>query len=98
MLQRDIADVGYYSFVTAAEEAEPLSTDEAGRDALLHRLMDERVQEWLALATERLADSPVPLYLIPGNDDDFGIDAILNQPGYRPVNADGKVLDMPGGL
>ena len=36
--------------------------------------MNERVQEWLALATERLADSPVPLYLIPGNDDDFVID------------------------
>ena len=52
----------------------------------------------MELATERLADSPVPLYLIPGNDDDFAIDPILDEPGYAPVNADGKVLDMPGGL
>jgi len=97
-LERDIADVGFYSFVTTAGEAERLSGDGAGRDVLLHRLMNERVAAWLELATERLADSDVPLYLMPGNDDDFGIDPILDGEGYSTVNADGKVLDMPGGL
>jgi Icc-related predicted phosphoesterase len=97
-LERDIADVGYYSFVTSAEEAERLSGDEPGRDELLHRLMNERIAAWLQLATDRLADSAVPLYLIPGNDDDFAIDAILNQSEYTPVNADGQVLDIDGGL
>jgi Icc-related predicted phosphoesterase len=97
-LERDIADVGFYSFVTTAEEADALSTDEAGRDLLLHRLMNERVEAWLQLATERLSESAVPLFLMPGNDDDFGIDAVLDRPEYAPVNADGKVLDLPGGL
>ena len=97
-LERDIADVGFYSFVTEAAEAERLATDEAGRDELLHRLMNDRVQAWLKLATERLAQSQTPLYLIPGNDDDFAIDPILNQDGFAPVNADGKVLDIPGDL
>jgi Icc-related predicted phosphoesterase len=97
-LQRDIADVGFYSFVTEAEEAERLASDEAGRDELLHRLMNERVEAWLTLATERLAKTETPLYLIPGNDDDFAIDPILNQDGFAPVNADGQVLDIPGGL
>jgi Icc-related predicted phosphoesterase len=95
-LQRDVADVGYYSFITTSEEAERLSTDEGERDRLLERLMSERVREWLALASERLADSSVPLYLIPGNDDDFVIDEILNEGGYTPVNVDGKVIDIPG--
>lgn len=97
-LQRDIADVGFYSFVTSGEEAERLSGDEAGRDELLERLMVERVHEWMALATERLADSPVPLYVIPGNDDEFTIDDALNTPGYAPINGDGRVVDIPGGL
>jgi Icc-related predicted phosphoesterase len=97
-LERDIADVGYYSFVTNAAEAERLAGDEPGRDELLHRLMNERVDAWLALATERLADSPVPLYLIPGNDDDFAIDDVLNAPGWRPVNVDGRIVDLPGDL
>jgi uncharacterized protein len=97
-LERDIADVGYYSFVTTSGEAERLSTDEASRDQLLERLMSERVEAWMALATERLAEGTVPLYLIPGNDDDFVIDPILDRPEFAPVNADGKVLDMPGDL
>ncbi len=97
-LERDIADVGYYSFVTSTEEAERLSHAEADRDVLLHRLMSERVEAWMALATERLSDGEVPLYLIPGNDDDFIIDSILDRPQYAPVNADGKVLEIPGDL
>jgi Icc-related predicted phosphoesterase len=97
-LERDIADVGYYSFETTAEEADRLAADEAGRDQLLERLMAERLQAWLELATERLADKPVPLYLIPGNDDDFSIDEVLNRPQYAPVNVDGKVVEIPGGL
>jgi Icc-related predicted phosphoesterase len=97
-LERDIADVGYYSFVTTAEEADRLSHDEAARHTLLERLMRERVEAWMQLATERLADGPAPLFLIPGNDDDFAIDEVLDEPGIAPVNADGKVLDLPGGL
>src|SRR3954464_4226099 len=77
-LERDIADVGYYSFVTTAEEADRLSRDEAGRHGLLDRLMRERGAAWMQLASQRLADSPVPMYLIPGNDDDFAIDEVLN--------------------
>jgi Icc-related predicted phosphoesterase len=97
-LERDIADVGFYSFVGSREDAERIAGDEAERDALLHRLMNERVEAWMLLATERLADSNVPLYLIPGNDDDFTIDPILDRDEFRPVNADGKVLDIPGNL
>jgi Icc-related predicted phosphoesterase len=97
-LERDIADVGYYSVVTTAAETERLATDPAARDELLHRLMNERVEEWMQLATERLGEGRVPLYVIPGNDDDFGIDPILDGPDYFPQNADGRVLDMPGDL
>jgi Icc-related predicted phosphoesterase len=97
-LERDIADVGYYSFVTTSEEAGRMSTDEAAREELLERLMGERVQAWLQLATERLADGNVPLYLIPGNDDEFVIDDILNRSRYATVNADGRVVDLPGDL
>jgi Icc-related predicted phosphoesterase len=98
VLERDIADIGFYSFVTSDTEAERLAGDEHARDQLLERLMIERVHAWMTLATERLADSSTPLYLIPGNDDEFTIDEALNTPGYGPVNSDGKVLDIPGDL
>ena len=97
-LQRDIADVGFYSFVSTAEEADRLVGDPEARDTLLHELMNERIAQWLDLADERLAGGPVPLFLIPGNDDDFAIDPILNREGSFAQNADGKVLDMPGDM
>ncbi|HEX7300379.1 MAG TPA: hypothetical protein VF257_15380 [Solirubrobacteraceae bacterium] len=97
-LERDIADVGFYSFVTTPQEAARLSTDEQARDALLHRLMNERLEAWLALATDRLAEVRAPLFVIPGNDDDFAIDPILDREDFATINADGRVLDLPGGL
>ncbi len=56
------------------------------------------MQSWLELATERLGGGDVPLVLIPGNDDEFVIDEILNRPEFSTINADGKVIDLPGGL
>ena len=78
-LERDIADVGYYSAVMSAADTERLSTDPAARDELLHGLMNDRMEKWMTLATERLAGGGVPLFVIPGNDDDFGIDPILDR-------------------
>ena len=98
VLERDIADVGYYSEVMSAADTERLATDPGARDELLHRLMNARMEEWMQLATDRLAGGDVPLFVIPGNDDDFGIDPILDRANFFPQNADGKVLDMPGGL
>ena len=61
--------------------------------------MNERVQAWLdAGRPSGSRTRTVPLYLIPGNDDDFAIDPILEPRGRFARNADGKVLDMPGGL
>src|SRR5438270_11900576 len=45
-LERDIADVGYYSFITTNHEAERLASAESDRDELLERLMSERVEAW----------------------------------------------------
>ena len=98
VLQRDIADVGFYSFISTAEEAERLANDPEARGELLHDLMNERVSEWLDLADERLGGGAVPLYLIPGNDDDFAIDPILNREGAFAQNVDGRVVDIPGDL
>src|SRR5919201_6639513 len=59
-LEREIADVGYYSFVTSGEEAERLAGDEGGRDELLHRLMSARVESWMQPPTERLTGAHGP--------------------------------------
>lgn len=86
-LERSIADLGYYAVrVTPAEHA-AMEAD----PALVRRMFDEqitrRVAAWMALAAERLEGSGVPVYVMPGNDDDFEIDPILADSAYcRNVN------------
>ena len=86
-LERSIADLGYYAVRVTAAEREAMEAD----PALVRQHFDERishrVREWMNLAAERLAGSGVPVYLMPGNDDDFVIDPILAESTYcRNVN------------
>ncbi len=58
----------------------------------------ERARDWIELAAERIGDGEIPLYLIPGVDDDPAIDVELTAPAGNPVNVDGRPLALPGGL
>ena len=92
-LERSIADLGYYAVRVTAEERAAMEAD----PALVRRHFDEqitgRVREWMDLAAERLDGSGVPVYLMPGNDDDIEIDPILEASEYcRDVNE--QVVDL----
>lgn len=58
----------------------------------------ERAQAWVELAAERIADRSIPLCLIPGAADDPAIDSELTAVERNPVNVDGLVYPLPGGL
>lgn len=92
-LERAIADLGYYAVRVTEDERRAMESD----PALVRRMFDEqitrRVRDWMALASERLEGSDVPVYLMPGNDDDFEIDPILAESAYcRNVNE--QVADL----
>ena len=92
-LERSIADLGYYAVRVTADERAAMEAD----PAIVRRAFDEqitrRVRDWMALAEERLEGSGVPVYLMPGNDDDFEIDPVLAESTYcRNVN--GEVVDL----
>lgn len=73
-LERAIADVGYYPYRSSQEEIAMLQADPDLMHALFRRKMIERVDEWVELAEERIGQSGVQFYMMPGNDDDLGID------------------------
>jgi uncharacterized protein len=96
-LEQDIANLGYYVIHTTPDEMERLREDP---DAIGRRFRSEirtRVEQWMNLAAERMEGSGVPIYLIPGNDDPYEIDDSLAKSQYC-VNADGRVVDIPGDL
>ncbi len=92
-LERSIADVGYYAVRVTADEQAAMERDPELVKRRFHEAIGRRVREWMALASERLDGSNVPVYLMPGNDDDFEIDPILAESTYCQ-NVNERVVDL----
>jgi uncharacterized protein len=92
-LERSIADVGYYSVRVTPEERAAMERDPERVTRQFREQIVARVRDWMTLAAERLEGSGVPVYLMPGNDDDFAIDSVLAESTYaRDVNE--QVIDL----
>lgn len=92
-LERSIADLGYYAVRVTPEERAAMEADPSVVRAHFDERITARVREWMDLAAERLDGCGVPVYLMPGNDDDFEIDPILAESPYaRNVNE--QVVDL----
>src|SRR5881227_1088743 len=77
-LKNSISDIGYYPYVTDQEEVDALRTDTAKMSELFRQKMIERVGEWVAMAEERIGKSGIQFYMMPGNDDDRGVDEMIS--------------------
>src|SRR5205823_630044 len=86
-----ISDIGYYPHVTTPDEIEDLETHPEKMHELFRTKMIERVAEWVALAEERIGQSGVQFYMMPGNDDDEGIDEMITHSQFV-INPVGKTI------
>lgn len=86
-LKRRISAVGFYPYVTSAEEAEAINREEKRLEGLFAHMMTERLREWLALAKQHLEPRGIRCVAMPGNDDPFYIDDVLNESDFV-VNGD----------
>ena len=68
---------GFYPRRMTVDEFERLS-DPAVLEALFEETLVESVRGWMALADERLRDTDVTAYVMPGNDDPWGVDEALS--------------------
>ncbi|HWF51518.1 MAG TPA: hypothetical protein VG294_12845 [Solirubrobacteraceae bacterium] len=95
-LVRSIADRGGYSRKSTPEEHELLSNDPAAFDEAFAEAIRERVEQWVALADERLKDSDISCYVMLGNDDDEELADILRSSRTLRYAEDG-IVELPGG-
>ena len=94
-VERALADKGLYAVAMTGEELADLDDPQI----LERRFLDAikgRLEAWMELATERLQESGTPLYLIPGNDDPYDIDPLL-EGADGVINADNRVVRLPDG-
>lgn len=76
-LERLVRQSGFYPRRMTLEEFERLS-DSAALEALFEETIVEALRGWMALADERLSSSDVTAYVMPGNDDPWGVDEVLS--------------------
>jgi uncharacterized protein len=93
-LERRIADTGYYSHRCGEDEQAALRDDPGALHALFVRKIVERLEQWMALADERLE---VPCYVNAGNDDPEQVDAVI-EASERVEFLEGRVVRMPNGM
>jgi len=73
-----ISNAGYHPYLCDKEEVERLTGDQKAQEEIFNKLMVERLQNWLKLASERYKGQQ-KLYISPGNDDRFIIDDVLKE-------------------
>jgi Icc-related predicted phosphoesterase len=76
-LKKTIEMMGYYWAHQTPDEFRTYKDDPQKVDKLFKQLMMTRLQEWIALADERLAGTKFKVYMAPGNDDHFEVDQII---------------------
>lgn len=93
-LESRIANTGYYSHRCSEDEQAALRDDPGALHALFVRKIVERLEQWMALADERLE---VPCYVNAGNDDPGEVDAVI-EASERVEFLEGRVVRMPNGM
>jgi Icc-related predicted phosphoesterase len=91
-----ISDCGAYPYICDEDTYEHLSMDKSYLDTVFKDLICKRLENWIRLAEDRLANSNVEIYVMPGNDDYPYVCEILSSSNLV-VNPEEKIVEICGG-
>jgi uncharacterized protein len=95
--ERRVGSRGYYPFRVTPEQLALFEADPAKVDLFFHEQILKVVEQWMALADQRLEGSNLRCYVSPGNDDSFEIDEVIR--GSRHVQlAEGRQVELGDGF
>jgi len=94
-LESRINNLGFYPLRVGEEELQAYQKDPKRVDRLFTEMMVKRIEEWVSLIEQNLKGSAIQCYVLPGNDDRFEIDKVLEHSDYI-INPEGKVIDLDG--
>lgn len=82
---------GFYPYRCSPTEHARLDEDEHFRKSEFTRMMVEQIERWCSLAAERRG-AGLPMFIMPGNDDEFAIDPALGGDGV--INPEGSIVEL----
>jgi hypothetical protein len=95
--ERIVRDRGLYPFRTSEAELAELKASPQRLQALDRQSILDVVEQWVALADERLGGTKIRAFVCPGNDDMTEIDEILRASERLEVG-EGRVIDLDQGF
>ena len=95
-LERRIRFNGFYPVRCSSDDYVKLSTDEDYRDRTFKEAMRAELERWLELGRDKLADTGVKCFVMPGNDDEWDIDDVLEQASEPVVSCGERVVRLDG--
>ncbi len=96
-MERRVGSRGYYPFRTTPEQLADFAANPALLDQFFHQQMLKVVEQWMALADERLKGSGLRCFVCPGNDDEAAVDKVIRQAEYVQL-AEGRVVELGDGF
>lgn len=94
-LIKSIADIGYYPYLCNEDEYHLLSTDRCYLERIFKGQIIKRVESWNELVEERISDSNIEVYIMPGNDDYPEISKTLERSNLI-INPEEKIVELGG--
>src|SRR3954468_19811462 len=91
-VERMISDLGYYPWRCEPGELNARVAD-GTVDEILDALMRQRLEDWMALADERLRPRGIPAYWMLGNDDPPALAEVFEREPWG-THAEGRVLAL----
>ena len=70
---------GMYPWRASPEEIARVSEDDAARASLFEKTLLTELRSWIDLADERMAAYGIDVFVMPGNDDPWSCDAVLDE-------------------
>ncbi|MGA9113630.1 MAG: metallophosphoesterase [Candidatus Dormiibacterota bacterium] len=94
-VEAEIRSSGSYPYRTTPDEVRQMSSDPATLQAIFSDVMRSAAEAWVSMADERLRAAGIPALMMPGNDDEPAVKAILAQ-GDWIIDAEGEAEDLLG--
>lgn len=96
-MERRVGSRGYYPFRATPEQLAMFQANPDKVDEFFHEQMLRALQQWMALADERLKGTGIRCFVSPGNDDPFIIDDVIRQSQQIEL-AEGRALEIGDGF
>lgn len=90
-LERAIRMNGFYPLEVTEDQHRAMRDNASIREELFAKAMVDELARWIALAEERLRSTSVEVYVMPGNDDPWSIDRVLEGSSVVKV-CDGRIV------